>query len=179
MLTMREERVTLSKIDVKKLIKSTKNHLQELGLKIIHEDKFEGYHSIKAHKGGKMALLTGSIRDVEILITGKDKDYDLTLRTGAWGRDIAIPAIFGGIWGSASTASVTAGAIAAGAAIVSGTVITAGVPLVAGASVAVVEAYRAEKFEMNFWAWLNKEIASLGKEAKMSTPHIIVQQNSN
>ncbi|MGC1425593.1 MAG: hypothetical protein WA833_02695 [Nitrosotalea sp.] len=169
---MREERVTLSKIDANRLVTSAKHHLQELGLEIIHEDKFEGYHSIKAHKGGKIALVTGSIRDVELLLTGKDKDYDLTLRTGAWGRDIAIPTIFGGIWGAASTASVTAGTIAAGAVVVSGAVVTAGVPLVAGASVAVVEAYRAGKFEMNFWSWLNKEIINLGKEAMMTRPQI-------
>lgn len=79
---MREERVTLSKIDAKRLIKAAKDHLHELGLKIIHEDTFEGYHSIKAHKGGKLALVTGSIRDVELLITGTGKDYELTLRTG-------------------------------------------------------------------------------------------------
>ncbi len=49
---MREERVTLSNIDAERLIKAAKDHLQELGLKIINEDAFEGYHSIKAHKDG-------------------------------------------------------------------------------------------------------------------------------
>jgi hypothetical protein len=175
---MREERVTLNKIDVERLIKSAKSHLQELGLKIINEDAFEGYHSIKAHKGGKIALVTGSVRDVELLITGTDKDYDLTLRTGAWGRDMVIPTLFGGILGSAGTAMAAGTTLATGAAVVTGTVVTAGVPIAAGATVAVVEAYRAGKFEMNFWTWLNKEIVNLGKEAMMTRPQVVVPQSS-
>lgn len=146
---MREERVTLSKIDAERLVKAARDHLQELGLKIIDEDSFEGYNSIKAHKGGKVALVTGSVRDVELLITGTDKNYELTLRTGAWGRDIAIPALILGVF------SFGAGVVAAG-----------------------VEAYRAGKFEKDFWTWLNKEIVNLGKEATISTPQVVTPEPS-
>jgi hypothetical protein len=146
---MREERVILSKIDLERLVTSTKNHLQELGLKIIHEDAFEGCYSIKAYKGGIPSLVTGSVRDVEILITGKDKDYELTLRTGAWGRDIAIPSLLIG-----------------------------GFSFGAGAVVAGVEVLRAVMFEKNFWAWLNKEIFNLGEESVMTTPQVVAPQDS-
>jgi hypothetical protein len=146
---MREERVILSKIDLERLVTSTKNHLQELGLKIIHEDTFKGCHSIKAYKSGIASLVTGSVRDVEILITGKDKDYELTLRTGAWGRDIAIPSLLIG-----------------------------GFSFGAGAVVAGVEVLRAVMFEKNFWAWLNKEIFNLGEESVMTTPQAVVPQDS-
>lgn len=185
---MREERVTLNSIDAQRLAKAAKGHLQEMGLKIINEDVFEGYHSIKAHKGGKLALAVGSVRDVELLITGTEKNYELILRTGAWGRDIVIPTLLGGAIVRAGTiaapgiaaragAVVAAGAAAAaGAAIATGAVVT-GAPVVAGAAVAVVEAYRAGKFEKNFWAWLNKEIAKLGKEATMSKPQVIMPQS--
>ncbi|WP_101477472.1 hypothetical protein [Candidatus Nitrosotalea bavarica] len=145
---MREERVILSKIDVDRLVISTKNHLQELGLKIIHEDTFEGYHSIKAYKGGIPSLVTGSVRDVEILITGKDKDYELTLRTGAWGRDIAIPSL-----------------------------LVSGFSFGVGAVVAGVEVLRVVMFEKNFWAWLNKEIFNLGEESVMTTPQVVAPQD--
>lgn len=186
---MREERVTLSKIDVERLVKAAKDHLQEMGLKIIDEDVFEGYHSIKAHKGGKLALVTGSIRDVELLITGTEKDYEMTLRTGAWGRDIVIPTIFGGALVRAGVAAAPAAAARAGAAVatgaavaagttIAGAAVTAGAPVAAGAAVAVVEAYRAGKFEKNFWTWLNKEIVKLGKEVTMSAPRIIALQAS-
>ncbi len=136
---MKEESVQLSNVEVSKLISSIKRHLTELDLQIIHEDAHDGYWSIKAHKGGKLSAITGSIRDVEILITGSNNRYDLTLRTGAWGRDIAIPALL------ASAVSLGAGAVVAGA-----------------------EAYRAHKFEKNFWDWLNQQIKSLN--ATISAP---------
>lgn len=129
---MKEESVKLGNVELDKLVSSIKQHFTELGLQVIHEDKSDGYWSIKAHKGGKISAVTGSIRDVEIMITGSDKNYDLTFRTGAWGRDIAIPALL------ASTVSFGAGAVVAGA-----------------------EIYRAHKFEKNFWDWLNQQIKSL------------------
>jgi hypothetical protein len=129
---MKEEIVKLSNIGIDKLISDIKQHFAELGLQVIHEENHDGYWSIKAHKGGKLSVITGSIRDVEILITGSNNNYDLTFRTGAWGRDIAVPSLI------ASTVSLGAGAIVAGA-----------------------EVYRAHKFEKNFWEWLNQKIKSL------------------
>lgn len=129
---MKEESVQLSSVEVNKLISSIKQHFTELGLQIIHEDSHDGYWSIKAHKGGTLSAITGSIRDVEILITGSNNNYDLTLRTGAWGRDIAIPALL------ASSVSFGAGAVVAGA-----------------------EVYRAHKFEKNFWEWLQQQAKPL------------------
>ncbi len=138
---MKEESVQLSNVEVNKLVASIKQHLAELELQIIHEDSHEGYWSIKAHKGGTLSAVTGSIRDVEILITGSNNRYDLTLRTGAWGRDIAIPALL------ASAVSFGAGAVVAGA-----------------------EVYRAHKFEKNFWDWLNQQIKSLNATISAPAP---------
>ncbi len=129
---MKEEQVRLSNIEIEQLISEIKGHLKELGLQIISEDRHENYWSIKAHKGGTLSAITGSIRDVEIMISGSENSYDLTLRTGAWGRDIAIPALL------ASSISFGAGAAVAGA-----------------------EIYRAHKFEKNFWEWLNQHIRPL------------------
>jgi hypothetical protein len=136
---MKEELVRLNNIEVIQLISKIKEHFTDLGLQIIHEDKHENYWSVKAHKGGTLSAITGSIRDVEIMITGSGDSYDLTLRTGAWGRDIAIPALL------ASSISFGAGAVVAGA-----------------------EAYRAHKFEKNFWEWLNQCIRSFN--ATMTQP---------
>ncbi len=142
---MKEEVVKLSNVEVEKLITEIKRHFADLGLQIIHEENHDGYWNIKAHKGGKLSIITGSIRDVEILITGSNNNYDLNFRTGAWGRDIAIPALL------ASAVSIGAGAVVAGA-----------------------EAYRAHKFEKNFWEWLNQKIQSLN--AAMSVPSQISSQ---
>jgi hypothetical protein len=141
---MKEERVNLSNVDIDKLVNASKQHLQELGLKIIHEDKFENYWSVKAHKGGKLATITGSIRDVEILVTGANNNYELTFRTGAWGRDIAIPALL------ASTVS-----------------------LGGAAAVAAAEVYRAHKFEKNFWEFLNKQVSQIGNNSTISQPQVV------
>ena len=136
---MREELVRLNNVEVTQLISKIKDHFTDLGLQIIHEEKHESYWSVKAHKGGTLSAITGSIRDVEIMITGSGDSYDLTLRTGAWGRDIAIPALL--------TSSISFGA---------------------GAVVAGAEAYRAHKFEKNFWDWLNQCIKSFN--ATMTQP---------
>lgn len=184
---MREERVTLSNVDIERLIKAAKGHLQSLGLKIIDEDSFEGYHSIKAHKGGKLAVVVGNVRDVELLITGTEKNYELRLRTGAWGRDIVIPGILGGAIVRAgvaiapSTAAKTSAALISGATAATGAGIAAGAsvvgaPVAAGVVVALAEAYRAGKFEKNFWNWLNQEIVALGKETTMSKPKVVTPQ---
>ena len=146
---MREERVNLSNVDVDNLVNATKQHFQELGLQIIHEDQFENYWSLKAHKGGKLATVTGSIRDVEVLVTGVNNNYELTLRTGAWGRDIAIPALL------ASTVSFGG-----------------------AAAVAVAEIYRAHKFEKNFWEWLNKQVTQISSKAMISQPKVITPDSS-
>lgn len=129
---MKEEYVKVGSVEIDKLKSSIKQHMSELGLQVLHEDSHDGYWSIKAHKGGKISAITGSIRDVEIMITGTNNAYELVLRTGAWGRDIAIPALL------ASAVSFGAGAAVAGA-----------------------EAYRAHKFEKNFWEWLNQQVRSL------------------
>lgn len=142
---MKEESVQLSDVEINRLISSIKQHFAELGLQIIHEDAHEGYWSIKAHKGGKLSVITGSIRDVEILITGSNNVHDLTFRTGAWGRDIAIPAL-----------------------------LVSAVSFGAGAAVAGAEAYRAHKFEKNFWEWLNQQIKSLN--ATITVPSIASQE---
>lgn len=184
---MREERVTLSNVDIERLIKFAKDHLRELGLTIINEDSFEGYHSIKAHKGGKLALVVGNVRDVELLITGTEKNYEMRLRTGAWGRDIVVPGILGGaivragVAAAPATAAKTGAALIGGAAAVTGAGIAAGAsvvgaPVAAGAAVALVEAYRAGKFEKNFWNWLNHEIVVIGKDTTMSKPQVVMPQ---
>lgn len=89
---MREEHVNLNNIEVPDLYDAIKTHLQQdLKLDIIHEEKFDNYWSIKAYRGGKVNTITGSVRDVEVIISGTENNFDLVLRTGAWGRDIFVP----------------------------------------------------------------------------------------
>src|SRR6187200_2033471 len=80
---MREEHVNLTNIEIEHLYETIKKYLRDLKLDIIHEDKFSNYWSVKAYKGGKLNTIIGSVRDVEVMITGTENNYDLVLRTGA------------------------------------------------------------------------------------------------
>ena len=50
------------------------------------------------------SLVLGNVRDAELMISGKEGNYDLVLRTGAWGKDIVVSTVIAG----ALTAEVTA-----------------------------------------------------------------------
>jgi hypothetical protein len=144
---MHQEHVVLTNVEIEQLYAEIKKYLQDLKLDIIHEDRFPSYWSLKAYKGGTLNTITGSVRDVEVMISGSENSYDLVLRTGAWGRDIFVP-----------------GAIAG--------VITGGI---GAAAVAAAEIYRAHTFEKNFWNWINKVVSELGKgDASISEPKVIV-----
>src|SRR6478609_6001896 len=145
---MRQEHVTLQNVDVSRLYDEIKKYMQGLKLDIIHEEKIENYWDIKAHKGTKGSVIIGNVRDVEVMISGTGNDYDLVLRTGAWGKDIVVPAVIAGV--------LTAGT---GAVIVGG-----------------VSAYRAHAFEKNFWNFIKKTISEIGnKDAAMTEPVTVTQ----
>jgi hypothetical protein len=140
---MRQEHVTLHDVEVSQLYDQIRNYLKDKKLDIINEEKEDNFWDLKAHKGTKGSVIIGNVRDVEVMISGAEKDYDLILRTGAWGKDIVVPAVIAGVL----TAGI--GAVVAG-----------------GAS-----AYRAHAFERNFWNFIQKTIAEMGKgKSTMSEP---------
>jgi hypothetical protein len=150
---MRQEHVTLHNVEVSQLYDQIKQYLKDKKLDIIHEEKEDNkYWDLKAHKGTAGSVVIGNVRDVEVMISGTEGNYDLVLRTGAWGRDIIVPAAI-------------AGALTGG---------------VAAVPAAAVSAYRAHAFEKNFWNHIQKILASTGKkdtsggtgtgEASMSEP---------
>jgi len=145
---MRQEHVTLQNVDALRLYDEIKKYLQGIKLDIISEEKMENFWDIKAHKGTKGSVIIGNVRDVEVMISGKEGNYDLVLRTGAWGKDIVVPAVIAGV--------LTAGA---GAVIVGG-----------------VSAYRAHAFERNFWNFIKKALSEVGnKDAAMTDPVTVTQ----
>ena len=141
---MRQEHVTLKNVEISRLFDRIKEHLQEIKLDIISEEKEKDFWNVKAHKGSAGSVVVGNIRDVEVMISGsKDQGHDLILRTGAWGKDIIVPT-----------------AIA--------TVATAGIATI---PVALAEIYRAHKFEKHFWDFIRKETSDIGKgKVEMSEP---------
>lgn len=145
---MRQEHVTLQNVDVSRLYEEIKKYMQGLKLDIIHEDKLENFWNIKAHKGTKGSVIIGNVRDVEVMISGKEGNYDLVLRTGAWGKDIVVPAVIAGVL-TAGTGAVIIGA---------------------------ASAYRAHAFEKNFWNFIKKALSEVGDaSAYVSEPVTITQ----
>jgi hypothetical protein len=142
---MRQEHVTLHNVEVSTLYDQIRQYLKDHKLDIIHEEKEDNYWDLKAHKGTAGSVVIGNVRDVEVMISGTEGNYDLILRTGAWGRDIIVPAAI-------------AGALTGG---------------VAAVPAAAVSAYRAHAFEKNFWNHIQKTLANMGKgggKATMSEP---------
>jgi hypothetical protein len=119
---MRQEHVTLHDVEVSQLYDQIRQYLKDQKLDIIHEEKEDNYWNLKAHKGTAGSVVIGNVRDVEVMISGTERNYELILRRGAWGRDIIVPAAIPG--------PLTAGLAAIHAAAVSG--------------------YRAHAFERNF-----------------------------
>jgi len=142
-MCMRQEHVTLHDVEASQLYDQIRQYLKDQKLDIIHEEKEDNYWSLKAHKGTKGSVVIGNVRDVEVMIGGTERNYDLILRTGAWGRDIVVPAAIAGA-------------------------LTAGLAAIPAAAVA---AYRAHAFEKNFWNYIQKTLAEIGKgKATMSEP---------
>jgi hypothetical protein len=141
---MRQEHVTLKNVEISELFDRIKKYLQEIKLDIIHEETYENYWDLKAHKGSAGSIVVGNIRDVEVMISGtKEKGYDLVLRTGAWGKDIIVPTA---IWGVATAGLAT-------------------IP------VALAEIYRAHAFEKHFWDFIRKATSDIGKgKEEVSSP---------
>ena len=140
---MRQEHVTLHDVEVSQVYDQIRQYLKDQKLDIIHEEKLDNYWDLKAHKGTRGSVIIGNVRDVEVMISGTEGHYDLVLRTGAWGRDIIVPAAIAGVL----TAGV--GAVVVGAA----------------------SGYRAHKFERNFWNHIQKTLADIGKgKSTMSEP---------
>jgi hypothetical protein len=140
---MRQEHVTLQDVDVSQLYDQIKKYLRDLKLDILYEEKEENYWDLKAHKGTKGSVIIGNVRDVEVMISGTQGNYDLILRTGAWGKDIIVPTAIAGI-------------------------LTAGVAVI---PVAAVSGYRAHAFEKKFWDYIKKTLSDIGgANATMSDP---------
>ena len=140
--------MTLQNVDVSQLYGQIKKYLQDIKLDIIHEEKEENFWDLKAHKGTKGSVIIGNVRDVEVMIRGKEGNYDLILRTGAWGKDIIVPTVIAGV-------------------------LTAGIALI---PLPAVSGYRAHAFEKNFWNYIKKTLSDIEKgNGAMSDPVVVTQ----
>jgi hypothetical protein len=85
-ICMRQEHVTLHDVEVSQLYDQIRQYLKDQKLDIIHEEKEDNYWNLKAHKGTKGSVVIGNVRDVEIMISGTERNYDLILRHRSLGQ---------------------------------------------------------------------------------------------
>jgi hypothetical protein len=88
---MRQEHVTLQDVDISQLYDGMKKYLKNLKLDIIHEEKEENYWELMAHKGTLSSVIIGNVRDVEIMISGKEGRKGVLYYSCVAGKIISIP----------------------------------------------------------------------------------------
>ncbi len=129
--------MTLNGVDPEQLYEDVKRHISSEGLTIILDEARSGFYDVKAHKTSILKAVMGAIREAEVMISGTSGSCDVTLRTGAWGRDVAIPAVEGFV-----IMGVIGGAVGAGAAY-----------------------YMAHEFEKKFWNWIKEDAQRISSGA--------------
>ncbi len=82
-------------IDPKDVYSHVKDLLQSQGFKIVVDDSKDGLLDLHARKSNTERIITGRVRDVDVIIAGTKGKFEVQLHAGIWGRDLAIPAIEG------------------------------------------------------------------------------------
>lgn len=72
-----------------------KGILQADGFKVESEDIRDAFLDLHARKSDVERILLGQVRDVDIIIAGKKGKFEVQVRAGIWGRDLAVPVIEG------------------------------------------------------------------------------------
>ena len=69
--------------------------LTDEGFSITSDEANDNLWDIHARKSNRERIVLGKVRDVDVLIAGKQGKFEVQLHAGIWGRDLAIPAIEG------------------------------------------------------------------------------------
>lgn len=84
--------------------------LQSEGFKITSEEVRDNYWDLQARKSSTERIVLGKVRDVDAVVCGSKGKFEVQIRAGIWGRDLAVPAIEG----MASLGAVTAAELHSG-----------------------------------------------------------------
>ncbi|GEM_PF-1616339 len=82
-------------VDPEDVYSHVKELLQSQQFRIISDEKKDGLWDVHAKKSNIERIVTGRIRDVDVIIAGAKGKFEVQLHAGIWGRDLAIPAIEG------------------------------------------------------------------------------------
>jgi hypothetical protein len=72
-----------------------KELLQSEDFKIQSEDVRDGFWDLVARKSSAERIVIGKVRDVDVIVAGAKGKFEVQLRAGVWGRDLAVPVVEG------------------------------------------------------------------------------------
>lgn len=82
-------------VDPAEVYSRTKEIIQKLGFTITSEEVQDGYWDLHARKSGIKRIATGTVRDLNFILSGDRKKFSVELHAGIFGRDYVVPAIEG------------------------------------------------------------------------------------
>lgn len=82
-------------IDPSSVYENVKELLSKENFKITSDEVKESLWDIHAKKSNTERIVTGRVRDVDVVVAGSKGKFEVQLHAGIWGRDLAIPAIEG------------------------------------------------------------------------------------
>jgi hypothetical protein len=82
-------------IEPEEVYSHIKELLQSEDFKIESEDVKDGFWDIHARKSSAERIIMGKIRDVDVVVAGTRSKFEVQLRAGIWGRDLAVPVVEG------------------------------------------------------------------------------------
>jgi len=87
------------------LFSAVKKLLEDRGFIIEGETVREGFWDIRAARKDIDKIVAGRVRDADVVISGTKGKFEIQLKVGIWGRDLAVPVIEGVATIGASTAA--------------------------------------------------------------------------
>ncbi|MGI0068300.1 MAG: hypothetical protein ACREB9_07835 [Thermoplasmata archaeon] len=74
-------------------------HLKQLmttnGFQIDTETSRPNFWDVRASKRGLERVVSGAVRDADVIVTGAKGKFEVQFKLGVWGKDLAVPAIEG------------------------------------------------------------------------------------
>ncbi|MCL5874733.1 MAG: hypothetical protein M1161_05290 [Candidatus Thermoplasmatota archaeon] len=82
-------------IDPSAVYDNVKELLSKENFKITSDEVKDSLWEIHARKSNIERIVTGMVRDVDVVVAGRRGKFEVQLHAGIWGRDLAVPAIEG------------------------------------------------------------------------------------
>ena len=80
-------------LDLALVYANIKTLLASEGFSVTSEETRENYWDLHAKKSGVKRIVLGQVRDIDVIVAGTKGRFEVQLRVGIWGKDLAVPVI--------------------------------------------------------------------------------------